>query len=109
MGLVRKPKGKLRICFDLRDLNQAINRKYCPVPTIEEITSRLSGATIFSTLDANNGFYQIMLDKESSDICTFGTPFGMYKFLRMPYDIKSVPEVFQKRLKSFENCNWKGY
>lgn len=35
----------------------------------------------------------------SSNLCTFGTPHGIQKFLRLPYDIKSAPEVFQSRFK----------
>jgi len=33
-------------------------------------------------------------------LCTFGIPFGRYKFLRLPYGIQSAPEVFQTRFKS---------
>ena len=47
--------GKLRICLDPRDLNKAIKREHFQLPTIEDITTRLSGATVFSKLDANNG------------------------------------------------------
>lgn len=39
---------KLRLCLDPRDLNKAIKREHFQLPTIEEITSRLSGATVFS-------------------------------------------------------------
>lgn len=98
--LVRKPTGKLRICLDPRDLNQAIKREYCKIPSLDQITSKLQNAKLFSTLDATQGFYHIPLDDVSSNMCTFGTPFGRYKFLRHPYGIKSAPEVFQTRFKS---------
>ena len=98
--LVRKPNGRLRVCLDPKDLNNAIKREHCQIPTLDEISGNLAGATIFSTLDANNGFYQIALDEESSDLCTFGTPLGRYKFLRLPYGIRSAPEVFQEIFKS---------
>lgn len=42
------------------------------------------------------GFWQIGLSEEASKLCTFNTPFGCYRFLRMPYGIKIGPEVFQK-------------
>lgn len=98
--IVRKPNGKLRICLDPQDLNKEIKREYCQIPTLEQITTKLAGSKYFSTLDATNGFYQIQLDKESLDLCTFATSFGRYKFLRMPYGICSAPEVFQERFKS---------
>ena len=37
------------------------------------------------------------LDEESSHLCTFNTPFGRYRFKRMPFGISSAPEVFQKK------------
>ena len=48
----RKPSGKLRVCLDPRDLNKNIKRTYHRAPTVEEITHKLMGATVFSKLDA---------------------------------------------------------
>lgn len=53
---------------------------------------------IFSVLDGNSGFWQIHLDKESADLCCFNTPYGRYKFLRLPYGLHSAPEVFHKTI-----------
>lgn len=93
-----KSNGKLRICLDPRDLNKAIKREYYQLPTIEEITTRLAGAKIFSKLDANSGYWQIPLDPASQKLTTFNTPFGRYCFCRMPFGIKSAQELFQKRI-----------
>lgn len=98
MVVVEKKNGNLRICIDPRPLNKAIKREHYHLPTIEEITARLSGAKYFSTLDARSGFWQIPLDEESSYLTTFGTPFGRYRFTRMPFGIHSAQEVFHKRL-----------
>jgi hypothetical protein len=59
----------------------------------------LGGAQIFTKLDANQAFHQIKLDEASSDLCTVGTPFGRYKFLRLPYGITCAPEVFNGRFR----------
>ena len=45
-----------------------------------------------------DGFWNIELDEESSKLCTFNSPFGRYSFTRLPFGIKSAPEVFQKRM-----------
>lgn len=95
MVTVIKPH-KLRICIDPRDLNRAIRREHHPLPTVEEVVSRLPNARIFSILDASSGFWQIELDDSSSTLCTFNTPFGRYRFKRLPFGISSAPEVFQK-------------
>ena len=79
---------KLRICLDPRDLNLVIKCEHFPMPTIEEIATRLNGAKLFSVFDASNGFWQVELDDESSSLTTFNTPFGRYRWKRMPFGIK---------------------
>ena len=95
MVIVEKPK-KLRICIDPRRLNEAILREHYPLLTIEEVVSRLPGAKYFSVFDAAHGFWQISLEETSSYLTTFNTPFGRYKFNRLPFGICSAPEVFQR-------------
>ena len=68
------------------------------MPTIEEIATRLNGAKIFSVFDASNGFWQIELDEKSSLLTTFNTPFGRFKWKRMPFGINSAPEIWQRRM-----------
>jgi len=46
--------------------------------------------------DLKDGFHQIKLEKESSNYCTFSSPFGCYRFLRAPFGLSSIPEIFQK-------------
>ena len=50
---------------------------------------------VFSVLDANHGFWQVKLAKDSSKLATFNTPFGRYSYTRLPFGIASAPEVFQ--------------
>lgn len=92
--ITKKRNGSLRICLDPRNLNKAILRPHYPFPSLDTIKSKLRGATVFSTLDANSGFWTIPLDNESSNLCTFITPFGRFKFLRLPFGISSAPEIF---------------
>lgn len=97
--IVRKPNGKLRLCLDPTDLNKAIRREHYLMPTLEEITARIKGAQIWSVLDAKMGFWQIPLTADCTKYTTFATPFGRYKFLRLPFGISSTPEVFQRTIK----------
>ena len=71
--LVNKP-AMLRIYVDPQYLNKALLRAHYPLPTIEDVATRLSKAKVFYVLDAKNGFWQVQLDKESSYLTTFNTP-----------------------------------
>ena len=53
-------------------------------------------AKLFTVLDAKSGFWQVKLDEPSSYLITFNTPFGWYRWMRMPFGINSAPEVWQQ-------------
>ncbi|KAK3756012.1 hypothetical protein QZH41_003623 [Actinostola sp. cb2023] len=97
MVVVTTPK-KIRICLDPLDLNKAIQRPKYQMPTLEEVLPRITNAKVFSTLDAKDGFYQIKLDEQSSRKTTFWTPFGRYRYLRMPFGLNLAPEEFERKL-----------
>lgn len=94
----KKNTDDVRICIDPRDLNKALMRPHHPIRTVEEVAAQMSGATIFSVLDAKSSFWQIKLDPASSLLTTFATPFGRFKFLRMPFGINTASEVFQRAI-----------
>ena len=62
-------------------------REHFKFPTFEEIAANMKSPKIFTVLDANKAFHQIKLDEESSKMTTFQTPFGRYRYKRMPYGI----------------------
>ena len=95
---VVKRDGGIRICVDLKRLNDCVMREHFPLPTVDDTLARLRGASVFSTLDLTSGFWQIPLAKDCSDLATFITPFGRFKFNRLPFGITSAPEIFQRRL-----------
>lgn len=94
--IVRKNNGDLRLCLDPSDLNKYIEREHYYILSLDEITYKLTGAKVFSILDCTQGFWQIVLDDESTSLVTFNTPFNRYKLLRLPYGLNSSLEVFQR-------------
>lgn len=104
--LVKKPDGSLRICLDPKNLNDCLMREHFKLPTFEEIRAKMNGLKVFTVLDASKAFHQVELDEDSSKITTFQTPFGRYRYKRMPYGIKTAPEIFHKNFKEiFGNIN----
>lgn len=96
--LVTKSNGSLRLCLDPRNLNKVIVRPRFSFPNIDECRAQLTNSRYFSSLDANSGFWMIPLDKASSRLCTFNTPMGRYRFLRLPFGINAAPEIFHSEM-----------
>lgn len=94
---VLKPDGSIRFCLDPRDLNKALLRPKYQMPTLDEVLPDLSKAKCFTVLDATDSYHQVQLDEESSYLTTFWTPFGRYRYLRMPFGICTASEEYQRR------------
>ena len=94
MVVVPKKTGAIRICVDLKPLNENVQRKVHPLPSVDDTLAQLAGTKIFSTLDANRGFWQVPLDQSSRSLTTFLTPYGRYCFNKLPCGICSAPEYF---------------
>ena len=101
MVVVPKSDGRVKICVDLTKLNTCI--LFLNV-THYQVLAQISGARLFSKLDANSGFWQIPLAKESSLLTTFITPVG-----RLRFGITSAPEYFQKRHRTKTKMFYLGY
>ena len=86
------------MCLDPKDLNQYIMRKHYPMPTVGDVAASMPGATVFRCIDASSGYWQIPLDEESSRLTTYNTPFGRYRYLRMPFRISSAREIWQRSM-----------
>ena len=98
MVVVPKPDGDVRICVDLTKLNGSVYRERHLLPSVEQILAQLNRAKIFSKLDANSGFHQIPLDKESTLLTTFIMPYGRFCYNRLPFGITSALKHFQRRM-----------
>ena len=94
--VIPKASGQVRICGDFVELNKNIMRERYELPTVDATLAQLSGATVFSKLDANSGFYQIKIDENSAKLTTFITPFGRFFYKRLPMGISSAPEFYMR-------------
>ena len=95
-GLVVVPKksGRVRICVDMKSLNQSILREVHPLPKVDETLAQLTGAKVFSKLDANSGFWQIPLSQSSRLLTTFIAPTGRYCFNNSPLAFPAPRSIF---------------
>lgn len=78
--------------------NKALKSRHYLLPIIDDLLPDLSKVKVFIVCDVENGFWHVELDDPSSYLTTFGTPFGCYRWLGLPFGISPAPEYFQHRL-----------
>ena len=96
--MTHKKDGSVRICIDPNELNKALLRERFTMPVMEDILHELKDARIFSKADLSSGYWHIELDEESSRLTSFMTPFGRYRWLRLPFGLSVSAEIFQRNL-----------
>ena len=65
---------------------------------MDDVTSPITKAKGFCVIHAKSGFCQVKLSESSSYYTSFNTPFGRFRWLRMPFGITSAPEVWQRKM-----------
>ena len=95
--LVRKKDGGLRLCIDLRKLNNRTIKDGYSLPRIDDTLDCLHGAKWFSTLDLKSGYWQVELEEEAKPLTAFTMgPLGFWECERMPFGLTNAPATFPK-------------
>ena len=70
------------------------------MPKVEDIFSKLNGATYFTMLDLRAGYHHIPLDKPYILKTAFNSPFGKYEYIKVPFGLAQAPAYFQELITS---------
>lgn len=92
--VVKKKDGSNRVCVDYRKQNSMILKDGFPIPLMDEVLQKLQGATCFSVMDLENGFFHVPIEEASKKYTAFVTKKGLYEFNRAPFGLCNSPAVF---------------
>lgn len=98
--LVPKKDNTARFVSDFRLLNQLLVDEQHPLPLIKEVLTRRFGFTYVTVLDLTSQFFHFPLTPYASKLCTITTPFGLYRYKRLPMGIKNSPSFAQAVMES---------
>jgi hypothetical protein len=91
----KKGRG-IRICVNLRKLNDACLHDPFPTPFMDEVLENVGGHEAYSLSDGFLGYHQIKIAQEDRYKNTFVTKWGSYQYIVMPFGLKNAPEIFSR-------------
>ena len=91
-------KKCIRLCIDPKDLNEALEREPYYSRSIDELISMFAGAKVFTIVDMDKGYWQVVLHPDSRKYTCMAFDIGRYQFKRFPMGSKVASDIFQRML-----------
>ena len=92
--VVKKKRGKWRVCVDFTDLNKVCPKVPFPMPRIDQLVDATSSHHRMSFLDSFQGYHQISLAVDDQEKTTFVTPIGNYHYKVMSFGLKNAGSTY---------------
>ena len=93
--LIPKKDNTARLVSDFRRLNLVLEDSQFPLPMIKDVLTRRQGFNYVTCLDLTSQFYHFELTDKAKEYCTITTPFGLYRYNRLPMGVKNSPAFAQ--------------
>jgi hypothetical protein len=91
-----KKTREIRICVDLRKLNDACLHDPFPTQFAEEVLDNVGGQEVYSFTDGFSGYHQIQIAKEDRHKTTFLIEWGSFQYTVMPFGLKNSLAIFSR-------------
>ncbi|UYV81648.1 K02A2.6-like [Cordylochernes scorpioides] len=111
MVVVKKKSGQIRICLDPRKLNEALVGRHFQTPAPAELLHEIPKAKYYTVLDVRSAYWHIPVAKECRDLLVMTTPFGKFRYNRLPFGLKISAQIFVEKMTnifrdSFQNITY---
>jgi hypothetical protein len=96
MVVQEKNQGRIRICVDLRKLNDSCLRDPFPTSFIYEVLENVGRQEVYSFTYGFSGYHQIKIAPEDRHKTTFAIEWGSYQYIVMPFGLKNALSIFSR-------------
>ena len=94
--LVKKKNGSFHLVHDYRHINTHTKKQNYPLPRISDLTQKIRGVIIFSSLDLKIAFWQLPVRPSDRKYTAFCTSRGNFEYNRLPQGLTYASSSFQK-------------
>ena len=95
---VTKKNGKIRVCIDFRNLNEACPKDEFPLPITDAMIDNTYGFERMSFMDGFSGYNQINMYPDNEKHTSFKTPLGVNCYTVMPFGLKNAGATYQRAM-----------
>ena len=81
-------------------MNEALEREPYHTHSVDEITAKLQGMTVLTTVDFKKGYWMVVLHPESRKLTCMALPFGRFQWTRLPMGTVVAQDIFLSKLDS---------
>lgn len=96
LHMAPKANSEWRPCGDYLQLNLISVPDGYSIPHIQDFSTGLVGAQVFSKVELIRGNHQVPVHPSDVHKTAITTPFGLWEFLCMPFSLRDVGQTFQR-------------
>ncbi|MCO5566816.1 hypothetical protein L7F22_020497 [Adiantum nelumboides] len=92
--VVPKENGKLRVCDNLKKVNDATIQDNYPLPITDHVIERVTSREAHSFLDGFSRYNQLAIKPEDRHKKAFAIEWGIFSYRVMPFGLTNAPATF---------------